>query len=93
MAARYDQLKGNQPMNTQPTPEPPQNSKGLTKAGLPRKRAAGGGRHAKRAGRRRVPFFASLEAESVAEINRRASLAGQTVNDWLTAQYDPCPDA
>jgi hypothetical protein len=80
-------------MNTQPTPEAAPNAKGLTKAGLPRKRALGAGRRAKRAGRRRVPLLASIDREAFAEIHRRASHAGQTVNDWLTAHFDPRPDA
>jgi hypothetical protein len=75
-------------MITQPTPETPPNAK-ESHAIAPKRKA---GRPPKRAGRRRVSLLASIDKEAFAEIHRRASLAGQTVNDWLTAQFDPCPD-
>ncbi len=67
----------------------PQTDMGNKSDGKPRLRKAGGGRPRKRAGSFRLAFFASVDALAVAEIHRRASLAGQTVNDYLSGLFDP----
>jgi len=72
-------------MNPQTTPETASNRKQSPAKEPPKKRAKGAGRKPKQAGRKRVRFFASVDSLAVGEINRRASLAGQSVNDWLSA--------
>lgn len=57
----------------------------------PRKRKPGGGRKPKRAGRVRVHFSASLDTLAIGEIQRRATLAGQSANDYLSALFEPEP--
>jgi len=80
--------------STEPIPAPsPTPETALNRAGKPYKRKAGGGRPPKKAGRARIHFSASLDSLAVREIQRLASLEGQTVNDYLSDVFEPCEDA
>lgn len=76
------------PPDTKPQPCP---QIALNGQGKPRKRAVGGGRKPIKAGRVRIGLNVSVDSMAVAEIYRRASLEGKTVNDYLSELFEPTP--